>query len=129
MADNGTHGLGQVPGRYWSVFGTIFSILIFGLVVAAFFSPDSSCDRWTLLRYVLPVFTGIAAGSFAGAISAQGSVNQLAVAATGGFAVWFISLLVVGVPDRCRVVNITHFRDFDNAEAEGPPGKKLPKCG
>ena len=127
MADEGPPGQNQVPSRYWLAFGAIFSILIFGLLVAAFFSPDSSCDRWTLLRFVLPVFTGVAAGSFTGAINARGNVSQFAVAAGGGFAVWLISLLVIGVPDRCKVVNITHFRDFENAEAEGPPGTKWPK--
>jgi hypothetical protein len=75
---------------------------------------------------VLPVFAGITAGAFVGAISAQGNVNQLAVAATGGFAVWLITLVVIGVPDRCKVINISHFRTIENTKKEGPLGNQLP---
>jgi hypothetical protein len=112
--------------KYWLVFGAIFSVMIFGLLVAAFYLPDISCDRWTLLRYVLPVFVGVAAGAFVGAINAQGSINQFAVAATGGFAVWLISLVVVGVPDRCRFVNISHFKLIDSTRTTGLAGNKYP---
>ena len=111
---------------YWLVFGAIFSLLTFGLLLAAFYLPEISCDRWTLLRYVLPVFSGVAAGAFIGAINAKGSINQFTVAATGGFAVWLISLLVVGVPDRCKLVNISHFELFDSTRTIGSPGNKFP---
>lgn len=110
--------------KYWLGFGGFFSLLIFALIVVAFMAPENSCDRWTLLRYILPLFCGIAAGAFVGAISAKGNVNQLVVSATGGFAVWLITLLAVGVPDRCKEVKLSHFAFFENTEVMGDPGDK-----
>src|SRR5271166_4627792 len=126
MADN-TPRPDPQSVQYWLGFGAIFSILIFGLLIAAFLAPENTCDQWTLLRYVLPIFSGIAAGSFVGAISAQGHLHQLAVAATGGFAVWLITLVVVGVPERCKVPIISNFTSFENTSKEGAPGSQLPK--
>lgn len=115
-----------VVDRYWLAFGCLWTILIFVLLALAFYGPENSCDRWTLLRYVLPIFCGMAAGSFGGAISARTSINQLAVVAGGGFAVWLISLLVIGEPGRCQYVRITNFQLFDNSKTIGAPGNKLP---
>jgi hypothetical protein len=112
---------------YWLIFGAIFSVMSFGLIIIAFISGDGSCDRWTVLRYVLPIFPAIAAGSFAGAMSANGGLNSQKVAATGGFAVWLISLLAIGVPSRCSEASINHFRLFENSDTIGNPGNQLPR--
>ena len=112
--------------KYWLTFGAVFSFMIFVLVMVTFFAPENSCDRWTILRFVLPIFSGIAAGAFVGAITAQGSVYQLAVAATGGFAVWLITLLLVGVPPRCQEARLLNFRPIETANAVKENGKWLP---
>jgi hypothetical protein len=116
----------QLDQKYWLIFGAVFSAFIFGVFLYAFLLPEVSCDQWTLLRFVMPIFVGIAAGAFVGGISANGSVNQLAIAATGGFAVWLISLLVIGPPSRCNIVRISNFVPIENANATGTAGKKYP---
>jgi hypothetical protein len=114
--------------KYWVGFGAVFSLMAFILLLVAFFAPENSCDRWTLLRYVLPIFSGIAAGAFAGAIAAQGSIGQIAVAATGGFAVYIISLVAIGVPPRCQTAQISHYMEIDNTDPVGERRIRLPRA-
>lgn len=104
----------------------MFAAAAFILLLVAFFAPENSCDRWTLLKFILPLFSGVAAGAFTGAITAQGSMGQLVVAATGGFAVYLISLLAVGEPRRCEVPKIANFQRIENQDAEGEPKKRVP---
>jgi hypothetical protein len=126
--DQASHGSGSgsFEQRYWLLFGALFSIVTIGFLVVAFRLPEISCDRWKLLQFILPVFTGIAAGAFVGAITANGSINGLTIAAAGGFAVWLISLTFIGPPDRCRVVQVSVLRLIENRGATGEPGKRYP---
>ncbi|WP_315741042.1 hypothetical protein [Bradyrhizobium sp. SZCCHNR1093] len=112
--------------KYWLIFGAVFAAAAFVLLIVAFFAPDNSCDRWTLLKFIMPLFSGVAAGAFTGAISAQGSLGRLVVAGTGGFAVYLISLLAVGEPRRCEVPRIENFKKVENQNAEGPRSKRVP---
>lgn len=51
-----------------------------------------------LLMWILPLASGFAAGCFAGSLKATGTVGTLTVAATGGFAVWLLSFLLLPKP-------------------------------
>lgn len=115
--------------KYWLVFGAVYAVAALSIFLIAFFAPENSCDRWTLLKYILPTFAAIAAGAFGGALTARGSVSQVAVVASGGFAVWFLAILLIGVPDRCNHPNVYSFRSLENSAGnkEGSIGEQVPK--
>jgi hypothetical protein len=114
--------------KYWLAFGGVFATAIFALIVIAFMAGENSCDRWNLLRVVIPVFSGIAAGAFVGAITVQGQTSQFFVAATGGFGVWLISLYAIDVvPERCKLPRVSEIKLFDVEAPVGERGRRLPK--
>jgi hypothetical protein len=118
-----------VQSRFWLWFGTGYALVAVAVFLITFLSSENSCDRWTLLRFMLPMFSGIAAGAFAGSLSTQGPINQIAFVATGGFGVWLLTLLLVPIPDRCNHPIVTSFRAIENdaTNKEGTRGQQIPK--
>jgi hypothetical protein len=111
---------------YWLIAGSVFSIVTFGLITWSLMSNDESCDKWTLLKYALPLFPGLAAGAFLGSINVKGKVGDVAVAAGGGFAVWLIALLAIPAPARCAKPIMGNVIFFQEANATGELSARMP---
>lgn len=52
-------------------------------------------SRRFLLMWLLPLASGFACGCFAGSLNVSGPLGSLAIAATGGFAVWLLSFFLL----------------------------------
>lgn len=82
--------------KYFTV-GAVCLALAIGLAIWAFALGTLTPDQRKILLWALPIASGFACSSFAGGISAkaQGIVPGLLVTATGGFAVWLITFLLL----------------------------------
>jgi hypothetical protein len=84
----------------WFILGCV---LLAAALIAFFwaFSLDYlSPSRRFLLMWLLPLVSGFACGCFAGSLKVSGPAGNLAIAATGGFAVWLLSFyLLPRIPD------------------------------
>lgn len=84
----------------WFILGCV---LLAAALVAFFwaFSLDYlSPSRRFLLMWLLPLASGFGCGCFAGSLKVSGPLGNLAIAATGGFAVWILShFLLPKIPD------------------------------
>jgi hypothetical protein len=79
----------------WFIVGCIVLCAAFGVFFWAFSLGDLTSSRRFLLMWLLPLASGFACGCFAGSLRASGPVGPLAVAATGGFAVWLLSYFLL----------------------------------
>lgn len=87
------------PIWHWFILGCVFVLAAFIMVFWAFAIGDISPGRRFLLIWLLPLVSGFACGFFAGSLKVSGPVGTLAIAATGGFAVWLLSYyLLVRLP-------------------------------
>lgn len=84
----------SIEWRYFIV-GCIFGFVTIGLAVWGFSLDEMKPHQYWILRWAMPFAGAFASGSFSGAIVTGGKKFWwgLAVAATGGFAVWLLSNL------------------------------------
>lgn len=82
--------------RYFVV-GCVLSVFVAGLIVWAFALRTLTSDQRTLMRVLLSLFSGFAAGSFVGSLTvkARGLIPGIAATATGGFGVWLLTAFVM----------------------------------
>jgi len=78
--------------------GVAFSGMAIVLGLWGFSRPVLASHQIMILRASFAIASGIAAGAFTGAITAD-SRKILGVTATGGFALWFLTYLFFPVPD------------------------------
>lgn len=57
--------------------------------------------------WLLPLSSGFAAGCFVGSLKASGPIGQLAVTATGGFAVWLLSYFLLPRPQNAAPPSVS----------------------
>jgi len=83
----------QHTDKKYFVVGCVLSIFVAGLVIWAFALGTLTPDQRTLMRVLLSLFSGFAAGSFVGAftVKARGLIPGVAATATGGFGVWLLT--------------------------------------
>lgn len=86
-----------------SFFAVGVVLLLFSLVIfwRAFNAPNLTRSHWILLRWLLPLTSGCAAGALTGALTVESSglIPGTVVTGTGGLAVWFISLFIFKPPE------------------------------
>lgn len=79
----------------WFIVGCLFVVMAFVLVLWGFALGELNPSRRFLLMWLLPMTSGFACGCFAGSMKASGPLGNLAIAATGGFAVWLLSYFLL----------------------------------
>ena len=81
----------------WFSFGVLMFLIAIGFGIWGFKLGKLTDDQRKILVFILPLASGFACGAFKGAINVQtsGWKDQLAVAATGGFAVWLVTTIVL----------------------------------
>jgi hypothetical protein len=97
---------GQNGGIVWPWF-IVGSVLLVVAIVAFFWGfalGNLTPSQHFLLMWLLPLSSGFAAGCFVGSLKATGPIGQIAVTATGGFAVWFLSFLLLPKPVKIEKV-------------------------
>jgi hypothetical protein len=79
------------------VVGIILLLSAVGMAFWGFGTRDLSQDQRWILRWLFPLASGFGAGAFTGSISAKGRrlTYGLLVTATGGFAVWLLTYLIL----------------------------------
>ncbi len=98
-------------------------ILLIAALIAffwAFWLGHLSPDQRSLLMWLLPLASGFGCGAFAGSLRVSGPVGSLAVAATGGFAVWLLSyyLLPKVTEPPSPQLKISSFQFLDEREVQ-----------
>jgi hypothetical protein len=84
----------------WFIIGCIFLLAALVAFFWGFSFEYLSPSRRFLLMWLLPLASGFGCGCFAGSLNLSGPIGSLAVAATGGFAVWLLSFyLLPKIPD------------------------------
>jgi hypothetical protein len=87
----------NTEGIIWPWF--IIGCVLLAVAIIAFFWAFALGKLTTgqrfLLMWLLPLSSGFAVGSFAGSLKATGPLGQIAVTATGGFAVWLLSYFLL----------------------------------
>ena len=92
-----------MPSRQvsWPWFG-LGCLLTVAALIAFFWGfaiGDLTPSRRFLLMWLLPLTSGFACGCFVGSLKVSGPIGSLTAAATGGFAVWLLSnLLLPDIP-------------------------------
>jgi hypothetical protein len=79
----------------WFIIGCVFLIAAIAAFFWAFSFEHLSPSRRFLLMWLLPLASGFGCGCFAGSFRFSGPYGSLAVAATGGFAVWLFSYFLL----------------------------------
>ena len=78
--------------RRFFVLGCVVALFAAALAVWAFFLSDLTKDQRSILLWILPLCSAFVSWTFAGTITAKARGWQgIAVATTGGFAIWFLS--------------------------------------
>ncbi len=87
----------QHTDKKYFVVGCVLSVFVAGLVTWAFALGTLTPDQRTIMRVLLSLFSGFAAGSFVGAftVKARGLIPGVAATATGGFGVWLLTAFVM----------------------------------
>jgi len=87
---------GGIEPRFFVV-GVLSLVFALGMVVWGFGLGNLTRDQRFLFLWMLPIAGGFASGSFTGSLSAASKrwKNTLIVAATGGFAVWVLTYLML----------------------------------
>lgn len=83
--------------------GFIIGCVLLLVAVVAFFwgfwlGDKLGSNRHFLLMWILPLSSGFASFAFAGSLKATGPIGQIAITATGGFAVWLLSYFLLPKP-------------------------------
>lgn len=82
----------------WFIVGCVLLLVAIVGFFWGFAIRNLTSSQHSLLMWILPLSSGFAAGCFAGSLKATGPVGQIAVTATGGFAVWFLSYFLIPKP-------------------------------
>ena len=75
----------------WFIVGCV---LLLAALVAFFWGfalGNLTFSQWSLLTWLLPLGSGFACGCFSGSVKLSGTIGNLVIAATGGFAVWLLT--------------------------------------
>jgi hypothetical protein len=83
-----------IEWRYFGV-GCFFALIAVGMAVWAFSLEEMKPHQYFILRWLFPLASAFSSGSFTGSIVTSSNKFWwgLAVAATGGFAVWLLANL------------------------------------
>ncbi len=83
---------GKIEWRFF-IIGLIFGMAALVLAFWGFALSEMKPHQYFILRWIFPLASGVAAGGFTGSLVTSGKrvIATLAVAATGGFAVWLIT--------------------------------------
>jgi hypothetical protein len=84
----------------WFILGCVLILVAIIAFFWGFALGELKHGQYMLLMWILPLSSGFAAGSFAGSIKATGPIGQIAITATGGFAVWLLSFLLIPKPPK-----------------------------
>jgi hypothetical protein len=81
---------------YFTV-GVFLLLVAVGMAIWGFKLGTLTPDQRQILLWALPLASGFGCGSFAGGMTAKGKglIPGLIVTATGGFAVWLITIFVL----------------------------------
>jgi hypothetical protein len=82
----------------WFVVGCVLLLAALAAFFWAFALGNLTQSQHFLLMWLLPLASGFACGCFAGSLKATGPMGNLALAATGGFAVWVLSYFLLPKP-------------------------------
>jgi hypothetical protein len=112
-----------VEWRYFSV-GLVLLAAALGFGGWGFHLANLTPDQRLILLWILPLASGFGAGAFAGGISAKarGLIPGVIITATGGFAVWLLTYLLLPDPakeadqKRLKIANIRIVNDTSGAE-------------
>jgi hypothetical protein len=108
-------------GWPWFIIGCVLLVAAIVAFFWAFALGNFTRSQYFLLMWLLPLSSGFAAGCFIGSLKATGPIGQIAVTATGGFAVWFLSFLLLPKPVKIESaqdsisVNLTKEMSFRRA--------------
>ena len=84
----------------WFILGCVLLVSALVAFFWGFSLSNLTNDQHFLLMWLLPLTSGFACGCFAGSLKVSGPLGSLAVAATGGFAIWFLSYyLLPNIPE------------------------------
>lgn len=77
----------------WFIVGASLLVVGVGFAFWGFSRGTLTLDQQRILRWILPLAGGFAAGAFVGSINVtfRGALPALAVSATGGFGVWLLT--------------------------------------
>jgi hypothetical protein len=96
-----------IDARFF-IIGIVLLVSALGLSIWGFILGDLTSDQRRILQWILPLASGFGAGSFTGSIWVKGNrlIPGLATAATGGFAIWLLTLVLLPSASEYQTVSV-----------------------